>query len=453
MRQTSFASVNPYNQELLAQYPLLTSSELDQKIAQAEKAYKDWRKTSFAQRSELLLHLSAILKRGNEKYARLITDEMGKHIREARAEVEKCTTACEYYAHEAENLLADQQIDTPFTSRIVFAPIGCVFAIMPWNFPFWQVFRQATASVSAGNVLMLKHAPNVSGCSLAIEALFREAGFPEGVFQSLIMDTDDIEYVVQHPIVQALTLTGSERAGMSVGALAGKHIKKSVLELGGSDPVLVLADADLDKAARIAVQSRMQNAGQSCIAAKRFLVTAQNADAFMGKVHELIGAIAQGNPLDENIQMGPMARLDLADSLERQIKESMASGAVLQLGGHRDGANFQPTLLAETDTQMPVFSEETFGPLASVFVAKDENQLSTLANQSRYGLGATIFSEDRDRAAYLARSIESGSVFINSMVRSDVRLPFGGVKKSGYGRELSGFGIREFVNIKTIVIE
>lgn len=304
----------------------------------------------------------------------------------------------------------------------------------------------------AGNVLLLKHAPNVSGCSLAIEDVFRRAGVPEGVFQSLIVDISDVEYIIQQPIVQAVTLTGSERAGMSVGALAGKHIKKSILELGGSDPVLVLNDADLDKAASIAVQSRMQNAGQSCIAAKRFLVTTKNAEAFTAKTLEYISRIKQGDPLNENNSMGPMARLDLADNLEKQLRQSLAQGAVLALGGQRNGTSFQPTLLTETSTQMPVFQEETFGPLASVFIVKDEQQMVDLANQSRYGLGATIFSEDRDRAQHVARDLESGSVYINTLLRSDARLPFGGVKKSGYGREMSGFGIRELVNVKTIVI-
>ncbi|MDJ1478967.1 NAD-dependent succinate-semialdehyde dehydrogenase [Cytophagaceae bacterium YF14B1] len=453
MAQAHFQSINPYTQTIIAEYPIQDKHALDKKISQAELTYKSWRKSTFAQRSELLLKVAEILKRDTEKYARIITDEMGKHIREARAEVLKCATACSYYAQEAETLLADQLVNTPFKSKVVFDSIGCVFTIMPWNFPFWQVFRQATASLSAGNVLMLKHAPNVSGCSLAMESIFLEAGFPEGAFQSLIMSVEDIEYVVQHPIVQAITLTGSERAGVSVGALAGKHIKKSVLELGGSDPVLVLDDADLNKAAQIAVQSRMQNAGQSCIAAKRFLVTPKTAELFTGKVYDLIQNIKQGNPLDDSIQMGPMARLDLAEGLEKQLKDSMESGAILQVGGHRNGANFSPTLLTETDTQMPVFQEETFGPLASVFIAKDETHMIELANQSRYGLGATLFSEDRERAERIAREIESGSVFINSMVRSDAQLPFGGVKKSGYGRELAGFGIRELVNVKTLVIE
>ena len=451
-KPTVFQSVNPYTQTVIAEYPVLSISGLDAKTALAAKAYRDWRKTSFAQRGAFLLEVSGILRKNQETHAQLITAEMGKHIREARAEVEKCTTVCDYYAREAEKLLADQPADTPFRSQVVFDPIGGVFAIMPWNFPFWQVFRQAAASLMAGNVLLLKHAPNVSGCSLDIENIFRQAGVPEGVFQSLVMNISDTEHVIQQPVVQAVTLTGSERAGMSVGALAGKHIKRSILELGGSDPVLVLNDADVDKAAQIAVQSRMQNAGQSCIAAKRFLVTPNNAEAFTEKVHGFISQIKQGNPLDENTHMGPMARPDLAENLEKQLRDSVAQGAKLTLGGHRDGASFQPTLLTETGTQMPVFQEETFGPLASVFVVKNEREMVELANQSRYGLGATIFSEDRDRAQRVARNLESGSVYINTLLRSDARLPFGGVKKSGYGREMSGFGIRELVNVKTIVV-
>lgn len=452
MKSNVFQSVNPYSQAIIAEYPVLSIASLDAKIALAASAYRHWRKTTFAERSAFLLKVSAILQENQENYARLITAEMGKHIREARAEVEKCTTVCNYYAHEGEKLLADQPTDTPFRSKVVFDPIGGVFAIMPWNFPFWQVFRQAAASLTAGNVLLLKHAPNVSGCSLAIQDIFLQAGVPEGVFQSLIMEVSDAEYVIQQSVVQAVTLTGSERAGMSVGALAGKHIKKSILELGGSDAVLVLDDADLEKAAKTAVQSRMQNAGQSCIAAKRFFVTPKNAEIFTEKVREHIRRIKQGNPLDESNTMGPVARLDLADNLEKQLRESLAQGAKLALGGQRDRANFQPTLLTETSTQMPVFQEETFGPLASVFMVKDEREMVELANQSRYGLGTTIFSEDRDRAERLARDIEAGSVYINTLLRSDARLPFGGVKKSGYGREMSGFGIRELVNVKTLVI-
>ncbi len=453
MNATKFQSLDPYTNQLLAEYPTLTQTQADQKLERATKAWKSWRKSSFTQRSDLLLNVAQLLEKHNETYARIITAEMGKHIREARAEVAKCITACTYYAEHAEKLLADQTQATPFHSKVVFDPIGCVFTIMPWNFPFWQVFRQATASLAAGNVLLLKHAQNVTGCSLAIESIFRDAGCPDGVFQSLIMDSSDTEYIIQHPIVQAVTITGSEKAGSSVAALAGKHIKKTVLELGGSDPVLVLDDANLDHAAQVAVQSRMQNAGQSCIAAKRFLVTKATADVFTEKVYQQIKQIKQGDPMDEATTMGPMARVSLAEDLDRQLQNSLKNGAVLLLGGHYNRASFQPTLLGETHTDMPVFTEETFGPLASIFVVSDEKTMITAANQNRYGLGASIWSEDRQRAEYLARDIEAGMVCINSMVRSDVRLPFGGIKKSGYGRELAGFGLRELVNTKTIIVE
>lgn len=453
MKATIFQSLNPYTHQILAEYPTLTQAQADRKLELAARAWTHWRKTTFTQRSDMLLKVTELLERNQEAYARIITAEMGKHIREARAEVQKCTTACNYYAQHAEQLLSDQPQQTSFRSKVVFDSIGGVFTIMPWNFPFWQVFRQATASLAAGNVLLLKHAQNVTGCSMAIESIFRDAGCPEGVFQSLIMDASDTEYIIQHPIVQAVTITGSEKAGSSVAALAGKHIKRTVLELGGSDPVLVLDDANLDKAAEVAVQSRMQNAGQSCIAAKRFLVTPHTADAFQDKVCQHIQKIKQGNPMDENTTMGSMARASLAEELDKQLQTSLKNGAKLLLGGQHDGACFQPTLLGETHTDMPVFQEETFGPLASVFVVADEKAMVAAANQNRYGLGAAIWSEDRQRAEHLARDLEAGMVCINSMVRSDAHLPFGGVKKSGYGRELAGYGIRELVNIKTLIIE
>lgn len=449
----TFQSVNPYSLQKMNEYPVLKLSELNIKIRNAEKAYVSWRKTGFAFRSDLLLKLSDLLKTKRETLARLITAEMGKTITEARAEIDKCSTACEYYAQEAERLLADQVQNTPFLSKIAYEPIGCVLAIMPWNFPFWQVFRFATASVMAGNVLMLKHAPNVCGCSLAIEKLFLEAGYPEGVFQSLIMEITDIEYVANTNIVQALTLTGSERAGMAVGALAGRLIKRSVLELGGSDPFLVLADADLDKAAKIAVQSRLFNAGQTCISAKRFLVTAENAENFTQKMLENLQKYRVGDPNEEHTTLAPLARLDLAENLARQVEHSVKAGAKKIWGGSAADCRFEATLLIENTPDMTVFEEETFGPLAAIFVAKNEEEMIRLANQNRYGLAASVWSEDRDRAEKVAREIETGSVFINGLVRSDTRLPFGGTKKSGYGRELAAEGIRAFTNLKTLVIE
>ncbi len=453
MAQITFQSVNPYSLQIIHEYPVLKRLALDQKIRNAEKAYLSWRKTSFAFRSDRLLKMTALLKAQRETLARLICSEMGKTMTEARSEIDKCSTVCEYYAVEGENLLTDQVQNTPFLSKITYEPIGCVLAIMPWNFPFWQVFRFATASLMAGNVVMLKHAPNVCGCSLAIEKLFLEAAYPEGVFQSLIMEVSDIEYVANANIVQALTLTGSERAGVAVGALAGKLIKRSILELGGSDPFLVLADADLDKAAKIAVQSRLFNAGQTCISAKRFLVTKENSEIFTQKMLENLQKYQLGDPNNENTSLAPLARLDLAENLARQIENSVKAGAKKILGGLVENCRFEATLLVENTAQMAVFQEETFGPVAAIFVARNEEEMIHLANQNRYGLAASVWSEDRDRAEKIAREIEAGSVFINSLVRSDARLPFGGTKKSGYGRELAAEGIRAFTNLKTLVIE
>lgn len=449
----TFITTNPYNGEPLAEYPVLTTSELRRKVDHAEAAWVHWQQTTFDYRAGLIRRLAELLMEQRDRLALLITTEMGKHIREARAEVEKCTTACHYYADHAAEWLAGYAPPTPYTSRVVHQPIGAVLGIMPWNFPLWQVFRFSMPALMAGNVVLLKHAPNVSGCSLAIEQLMLEAGVPQGVFQSLIVQVEAVSTLMAEDIVQGVALTGSERAGATVAAQAGSHIKKCVLELGGSDAVLVLDDADLDKAAQVAVQSRMMNAGQSCIAAKRFLVTARNAEAFTEKVFRQVQTIRQGNPLDETVQMGPMARPDLAENLYRQYQTSVQQGAYTLIGGAYEGCNFQPTLITETNTAMPVFTEETFGPLASVFITESEQQMVTLANQSRYGLGATIFTQDRTWGESVALRLQCGNVFINNLVRSDVRMPFGGVKKSGFGRELAAEGIREFTNIKTIVTE
>ena len=445
-------SIFPFNGEVIAEYPYLSQSAVEQKIRRAEKAFAHWKNTSIAQRADLQRNAARILLENKEKYAALITGEMGKIISESRAEVEKCAFGLNFYADNAEKMLADETAQTDTNCLIAHEPIGCVFAIMPWNFPFWQAFRYAAATLMAGNVSLLKHAPNVSGCSLAIEEVYRLAGYPEGVFQSLVMDLDLTEFVISQNIVQGVTLTGSERAGASVAALAGKHIKKSVLELGGSDPVLILDDADVANAAKISVFSRMMNAGQSCIAAKRFLVTPKNYEQFSHEVKILISNIKQGDPFDADTQMGPMARLDLAENLYQQVRKSVQGGATRILGGSHDGCNFEPTFLLDVNTNMPVMSEETFGPLASIYVVENEQLMIEIANQTSLGLGASIYSEDRDKALAIARKINSGSVFINSMVKSDPRIPFGGVKKSGYGRELAMHGMREFTNVKTIAI-
>jgi succinate-semialdehyde dehydrogenase/glutarate-semialdehyde dehydrogenase len=378
---------------------------------------------------------------------------MGKLLSEAKAEVEKSATACEYFAENAEGFLKDQpEVTDAKQSFIAFQPIGAVLAIMPWNFPFWQVFRFATPALMAGNVGLLKHAPNVTKCSLMIERLFKEAGFPDGVFQSLVIEVNLVEGIIASDIVQGVALTGSEAAGAQVASIAGKNIKRSVLELGGSDAFIVLPDADMDRTVKIATQSRMQNVGQSCIAAKRFIVLDSIKEEFVARFTESIKALVQGDPFKEGITFGPLARLDLAEKLEIQLKKSVEKGAKLLAGGKRQGCNFQATLLDNVQPGMPAFDEETFGPLAALITARSEDDAIALANQTRYGLGATVWSQDLKKAERIARELDSGSVLINSLMRSDVRLPFGGVKKSGYGRELSEFGIKEFVNVKTISI-
>ncbi|RAV97889.1 NAD-dependent succinate-semialdehyde dehydrogenase [Pseudochryseolinea flava] len=446
-----FKSVHPFDQSIVAQYDVLSAAELDKCLETSASAYRHWRKTSFEHRRELILTVAGLLRKNKEKYARLMTLEMGKLLSESTIELEKTIRGCEYYAHHAEDFLRDEIIYTEATkSFVTYQPTGAILGIMPWNFPFWQVFRFALPALMAGNVALLKHAPNVTGCALAIAALFKEAGFPDGVLQSLVIDVDLVERIIASPVVQGVALTGSEYAGSQVASLAGKHIKKSVLELGGSDPFIILSDANLDKTVKVAVQSRMQNAGQSCIAAKRFIVLESIREEFMEKFERGIRALKQGDPFQEGITTGPMARIDLAEKLEQQLQKCIDAGAKLIVGGTRSGCNFTPTLLDNVKQGMPAFEEEIFGPVASVVTVKTIEEAIDVANASRYGLGASVWTEDLKKGEQVARLIESGSVFVNSLMRSDARLPFGGIKKSGYGRELSLAGIREFVNTKTI---
>lgn len=449
-----FKSINPFNQSVIAEFPLHDQHTVDQKLTLAAKAFTSWRREPYSKRAERMLHVAAVLRQNKEQYARIITLEMGKAIGEARGEIEKCAVTCEYFAHHSERLLTDSIIPTEAKRTYVsYHPTGAVFGIMPWNFPFWQVFRFVVPTVMAGNVALLKHAPNVCQVSLVIEEIFQQAGFPEGVFQSFIIDVDQVERIIAHDIVQAVTLTGSEYAGSQVASLAGKHIKKSVLELGGSDAFIVMPDADLHKAAKVATQSRMQNAGQSCIASKRFLVFESVHDEFISLMQQHVSALVQGNPLDEHITTGPMARLDLAEKLERQLTATVQAGARLVTGGERQGCNYVPAIVHHVAPAMIAFQEETFGPLAAIVKVKTDQQAVDLANRSRYGLGSSIWTKDLDRAAVLAKDIEAGAVFVNSLVRSDARWPFGGIKKSGYGRELAELGIKEFLNAKTILME
>lgn len=448
-----FRSIHPFDQSLIQEFPLMNASDIQNKLDNASKAFHDWKKTSFSHRSNLMLKVASIIRENKDEYASTITLEMGKLLPEAKAEVEKSAMACEYFAQHAEEFLKDQPVATEGKQCFVaFQPIGAVLAIMPWNFPFWQVFRFAAPVLMAGNVGLLKHAPNVTQCALMIEKIFQEAGFPAGVFQNLVIEVDLVEKIISSNIVQGIALTGSEAAGSAVASLAGKNIKRTVLELGGSDAFIVLPDADLDNAIKFATQSRMQNVGQSCIAAKRFIVLSEIKNSFLDRFQTSIKALIQGDPFDEKSTLGPMARIDLAEKLEMQLKKSIEKGAKLLVGGSRKGCNFQATLLDHVLPGMPAFDEETFGPLAAIIEAKNETEAIALANQTRYGLGATIWTQDLEKGKQLAREVDSGSVLINSLMRSDVRLPFGGVKKSGYGRELSEYGIKEFVNVKTISV-
>lgn len=448
----SFKSINPYNQSIIEEFPLLDNASLQKKLELSAKAFKEWKRENFSARSARFNKMAQLLRQNKEAYARIISLEMGKVFHEAIPEIERCANTCEFFANHAEQFLQDQEIKTDAQkSIVVWQPIGTVLAIMPWNFPFWQVLRFAIPTIMAGNVALLKHAPNVCRASLTIESLFREAGFPESVFQSLVVDVDVVEKIIQSDVVQAVTLTGSEYAGSQVAVIAGRNIKKTVLELGGSDPFIVLPDADITAAVATATRSRMQNAGQSCICAKRFIVLEQVKEEFMNAFLQNIKSLRQGDPLKEGITTGPLARLDLAEKLENQMRSSMKAGAVLRTGGERNGCNFTPALLDNVRPGMPAFDEETFGPLACIITVRSEAEAIQYANNSRYGLGASIWSKDIEKANVLSREINSGSVFINALVKSDMRMPFGGVKKSGYGRELSELGIKEFMNAKTIV--
>jgi succinate-semialdehyde dehydrogenase / glutarate-semialdehyde dehydrogenase len=454
MPNNVFKSIFPYTQEMQAEYPLMTDSQLGLAINNAHQAYGSWKKTSFSERSAVLRNVAALLRRDQEMLATLITQEMGKIISEARGEVEKCAGTAEYYADHSESFLKDEMLIADYTkSFVTYQPIGVVLGIMPWNFPFWQVFRYAAPTLMTGNTTLLKHAPNVCGCALALEKIFLEAGAPKAVFTTLIIDTLSVEKILASDMVQAVTLTGSERAGSSVASLAGHYIKKSVMELGGSDALILLPDADMKKAVAVALNSRMLNAGQSCIGAKRFIILKDAMSEFMDEFLIQLKELKQGDPFDKNVSTGPMARMDLVNALEKQLNNSVKMGAKLEFGGEVNGCNFKPALLLNVKEGMPAFDEETFGPLAVVIVARDETEAIQLANDSRYGLGGSVWTKDIEKGIAIAKKMETGAVFINALVKSDPRLPFGGIKKSGYGRELGRHGILEFVNAKTIAAE
>ena len=450
-------SINPATEEVLASFDEFTPEQVECALETAATTFERWRRTTFAERSRLMAQASVHLRRQKEHLARLLTLEMGKPIIEAEAEIEKCAWNCEFYAENAERFLAREAVETNASeSYVAFEPLGPILAIMPWNFPFWQVFRFAAPAVMAGNVALLKHASNVPQCALAIEDVFRTAGFPEGVFQALLMPGPAAQAVIEDRRIKAVTLTGSEETGAKVAQMAGHAIKKTVLELGGSDPFIVLADAALDEAARAAVRARNQNAGQSCIAAKRFIVVQTVIEEFERLLVDGTTALQVGDPMLRETQIGPLARSDLLDTLASQVQRSLEMGARLSVGGHRiegRGYFYEPTIVSQVTPSMPVAREETFGPVAAVLSVRDNDEALAVANSTDYGLGASLWTGDVDRGKALARDIQAGCVFINGMVVSDPRLPFGGVKRSGYGRELSEFGIREFVNIQTVWVK
>jgi acyl-CoA reductase-like NAD-dependent aldehyde dehydrogenase len=449
-------SINPATGEVLARFDPFTQDEVEHALDEAQDAFVAWRERSFEERAVPMRRLAALLRERADRYGRLITLEMGKPIVEARAELEKCAWGCEHYAEHAARYLADEVIPTNAKkSFVAFQPLGIVLAVMPWNFPFWQVIRFAAPAFMSGNAAVLKHASNVPQCALAIEEVFREAGFPEGLLRTLLLAGSQVEPIIDDVRVRAVTLTGSSDTGSRIAQLAGRALKKTVLELGGSDPFIVLADADLGQAAKIATRARNQNTGQSCIAAKRFIAVESIATDFERRFAAEVGALNIGDPLDEKTQIGPLAREDLRETLERQVRESVGMGARVLTGGERGngrGWYYRPTVLADVTEDMPAFKEETFGPVAAVVRVRDADEAVRVANDSAYGLGANLWTKDLALGERLARRIESGSVFVNGMVASDPRLPFGGVKRSGYGRELASYGIKEFVNIQTIWI-
>ncbi|MDX1363444.1 NAD-dependent succinate-semialdehyde dehydrogenase [Arenibacter latericius] len=446
-------SINPYNNQVLEKYKPFSDADIKLVLNKTEAAFLEWKKESLENRVELLHNLADLLIKNKERYSVLMAREMGKPVSQAVAEVEKCAWACEFYAENAVDFLSDDLIETEAgESFISYDPIGSVLAIMPWNFPFWQVIRCAAPTLTAGNTLILKHASNVPGCAMALEELFLSAGYPEGCFQVILADHKQLEVVMESDIVQGVSLTGSEKAGRAIASLAGKNLKKSVMELGGNNACVVWEDADLDKHLDTMVSARMQNNGQSCIAAKRFIVVEEIYEEFLSKFRDKVKALKSGDPLDSNVDIGVLAREDLGDDLAKQVDKSIDMGAKVDLGNSRDGAYYEPTILTGVKPGMPAFDEELFGPVAAVIKAKDRADALALATKSRFGLGTMLFTEDIDTALKAIGEIPDGAFFVNEMVKSDPRLPFGGTKASGYGRELSLEGILEFVNKKTVYI-
>jgi succinate-semialdehyde dehydrogenase/glutarate-semialdehyde dehydrogenase len=450
-------AVNPATGETIKTYDEMTPRQAAAAVEEAHAAWKSWRTTSFSERARPMKRAAGILRERKEELARLMALEMGKPFKQGIAEAEKCALGCDYYAEHAEAHLAPEIVKTEATkSYVAFEPLGVVLAVMPWNFPFWQVFRFAAPALMAGNTGVLKHASNVPGCAMAIEDVFVQAGFPKGVFRTLLIGSRQVKAVIEHSLVRAVTLTGSTPAGKAVAAQAGAALKKTVLELGGSDPYIILEDADLDHAVNTCATSRLINSGQSCVNAKRFIVLEPLVAAFTEKLVAAMKARRMGDPLAEDTDIGPQARPDLRDELHKQVIDSVAKGARLLLGGEiplGNGSFYPPTVLAGVRPGMPAYEEELFGPVASIFAARDEADAVRIANDSIFGLGAAVFTRDVARGERVARELEAGCTFVNTLVASDPRLPFGGIKESGYGRELGTYGIKEFVNLKTVYVK
>jgi len=450
-------SINPATEEVLAEFPILTKNQLNEKIDLGFSIFKKWKMIPFSKKKNLMKRVAGILLKDKEKLARTITLEMGKTIRESLMEVEKCATVCNFFAEQSENIIKKEIIKTEAKDSFVkFDPIGIIFAIMPWNFPFWQVFRAAAPALMVGNTMLLKHASNVPQSSQLIEKIFLKAGFPKGSFQNLLIDTSMSKNVIDHEYVRAVTLTGSEQAGSIVAATAGAAIKKTVLELGGSDPFIVLDDADIKKAAQMATSSRLIVTGQSCIAAKRFIINKKISNDFLKEFKRQFEEKKVGDPLSPQTDVGSLSSEQILKTIEKQVSDSVKIGAKIITGGKKlpgKGYFYPPTILMNITKKMPVYHEETFGPVAVVFIVKDDQEAIKIANDTKYGLGASVWTKSKKRSEFFIEELEAGSVFINSIVKSDPRLPFGGIKMSGFGRELSSYGLKEFVNIKTVVME
>ncbi|MDA1060717.1 MAG: NAD-dependent succinate-semialdehyde dehydrogenase [bacterium] len=449
-------SINPATGEEIQTYEELTEDQITAKIAKGQEAFKEWKMKSFADRAALMRKAAELLRANARKYGETMAKEMGKPIKAAVAESEKCGLVCDFYADNAEKFLANEIVETDASESFVeHDPMGIILAVMPWNYPFWQAFRAAAPTIMAGNVMLLKHASNVPQCGIEIESIFTEAGFPEGVFQNLTIGSAKVEAIIRDERIKAATLTGSEYAGSQVASQCGKEIKKTVLELGGSDPFIVLADADLDKSCEVGVNARFQNGGQSCIAAKRFIVVEELFDEFIGKYKGILASQKIGDPMDEDTNIGPLATEQIFNDIVEQVDKSVEMGAEIIAGGKRHGEKgffYEPTILSNVTKGMPVYDQETFGPVSAIIKVKDAEEAIKVANDTHLGLGASLWTQDLDKAKDYVRRINAGAVFVNGMTKSDPRLPFGGINRSGYGRELSHHGIKEFVNAKTVWI-